>query len=54
MLMMMTPSSRLSMPSKSTERSTQKCKLGVGNSGILGEFSGCDLDFSILGSNTRS
>ena len=24
--MMMTPSSRLSMPSKSTERSTQKCK----------------------------
>ena len=43
--MMMTPSSRLSMPSKSTERSTQKCKnfrvLGVRKSRISGGSKGC-------------
>ena len=58
--MMMTPSSRLSMPSKSTERSTEKCKnfefWVYGNRGFLGDPKDVWMlmIFTILGSNTRS
>lgn len=54
--MMMTPSSRLSMPSKSTERSTQKCKF-LSVFGNCGSRNPKEVKFFfsfILGSNTRS